>query len=161
MRKLTVFSILLPSLFLVASVSFAQAVKGENVVVGKEAITTKLANGKTFLTQGNHQVFLTADPKHPLNGASGDCDGACVVDATNVAMCMGSCTLVDREGDLAFFTWDGQTEGGWKFAGGSGKWKGSSGQGTWKNTVAAAPGNFARIGWEGTMSMATMAAPKK
>jgi hypothetical protein len=67
---------------------------------------------------------------------------------------MGSCTEVDREGDIAFFTWDGQTEGGWKLAGGSGKWKGSSGQGTWKNTVVAAPGNFARIGWEGTMSMA-------
>ena len=161
MRKPTVLTILLVSVFLTASVSLAQSVKGENVVVGKEAITTKLANGKTFVTQGNHQVFLTADPKHPLNGASGDCDGACVVDAANVAMCMGSCTLVDREGDLAFFTWDGQTEGGWKFAGGSGKWKGSSGQGTWKNTVAAAPGNFARIGWEGSMSMAAAATPKK
>jgi hypothetical protein len=154
MRKLGIFSILVCCLLLVASVSLAQSVKGENVVVGKDAITTKLADGKTYVTQGNHQVFLTADPKHPLNGASGDCDGACVMDASNVAMCMGSCTQVDREGDIAFFTWDGQTEGGWKLAGGSGKWKGATGQGTWKNSVAAAPGNFARIAWEGTMSMA-------
>ena len=154
MRKLTVLSILLVSAFLTAPVSLAQSVKGEHVVVGKDAITTKLADGKTYVTKGNHQVFLTADPKHPLNGASGDCDGACVVDASNVAMCMGSCTQVDREGDIAFFTWDGQTEGGWKLAGGSGKWKGASGQGTWKNTAAAVPGNFARISWEGTMSMA-------
>ena len=154
MKKLVIFSVLLVSLLLIASAASAQAVKGENVVVGKDAITTKLADGKTHVTQGNHQVFLTADPKHPLNGASGDCDGACVMDASNVAMCMGSCTEVDRDGDIAFFTWDGQTEGGWKLAGGSGKWKGSSGQGTWKNTVAAAPGNFARIAWEGTMSMA-------
>jgi hypothetical protein len=154
MKKLVILSVLLVSLLLIASAASAQAVKGENVVVGKDAITTKLADGKTHVTQGNHQVFLTADPKHPLNGASGDCDGACVVDASNVAMCMGSCTEVDRDGDIAFFTWDGQTEGGWKLAGGSGKWKGSSGQGTWKNSVAAAPGNFARIAWEGTMSMA-------
>jgi len=154
MRKFGVFSILALCLSLAATVSTAQAVKGENVVVGKEPITTKLADGKTHVTQGNHQVFLTADPKHPLNGASGDCDGACVVDASNVAMCMGSCTEVDRDGDIVFLTWDGQTEGGWKLAGGSGKWKGSSGQGTWKTSVAAAPGNFARITWEGTMSMA-------
>ncbi|HEX9149642.1 MAG TPA: hypothetical protein VF958_10825, partial [Thermoanaerobaculia bacterium] len=153
MRKLGIYSILVSCLLLVASVSLAQSVKGENVVVGKDAITTKLADGKTYVTQGNHQVFLTADPKHPLNGASGDCDGACVMDASNVAMCMGSCTQVDREGDIAFFTWDGQTEGGWKLAGGSGKWKGATGQGAWKNSVAAAPGNFARIAWEGTMSM--------
>jgi hypothetical protein len=154
MRKLSVFSILLVGTLLTASVSLAQAVKGLNVVVGKEAVTTKLADGKTHVTQGNHQVFLTADPKHPLNGASGDCDGSCVVDASKVAMCMGSCTEVDRDGDIAFLTWDGQTEGGWRLAGGSGKWKGSTGQGTWKISVAAAPGNFARIAWEGTMSMA-------
>jgi hypothetical protein len=153
-KKLVIFSVLLVSFLLIASEASAQAVKGEDVVVGKEAITTKLANGKTYVTQGNHQVFLTADPKHPLNGASGDCDGACVVDASNVAICMGSCTQVDRDGDIAFLTWDGQTEGGWKLAGGSGKWKGSTGQGTWKTSVAAAPGNFARIAWEGTMSMA-------
>jgi hypothetical protein len=154
MRKLTVLSILFVSVFLTAAASLAQAVKGENVVVLKESVTTKLADGKTYVTQGNHQFFMTADPKHPLNGASGDCDGACVMDASNTGTCMGSCTAVDREGDIAFFTWDGLTEGGWKLASGSGKWKGASGQGTWKSTVAAAPGNFARNGWEGTMSMA-------
>lgn len=159
MRKLTVLSVLLVSLFLVASVSLAQAVKGENVVVPKEATSTKLAGGKTYVTQGNHQFFMTADPKHPFNGASGDCDGACVVDANNSATCMGSCTVVDREGDISFFTWDGQTEGTWKLAGGTGKWKSSSGQGTWKGSPDAAPGNFARNTWEGTMTMA--AATKK
>jgi hypothetical protein len=152
MRK--VFSILFVFLFLVASVSLAQAAKGENIVVPKDPMTTKLPSGKSYVTLGSHQVFLTSDPKHLLNGASGDCDGACVVDASNSGMCMGSCTAVDREGDIAFFTWDGQTEGTWKLAGGSGKWKGSSGQGTWKNTETAAPGNFARNSWEGTMSMA-------
>jgi hypothetical protein len=162
MRKLTVLSILLVSLFLVASVSLAQAVSGTNVVVPKETVTTKLASGKSYVSQGNHQFFMTADPKHPLNSASGDCDGACVVDASNAAMCMGSCTVVDREGDVAFFTWDGGlANGNWKLASGSGKWKGASGQGTWKNAEAAVAGNFARNTWEGTMSMATMAAPKK
>ena len=154
MRKLGIYSILVPGLLLVASVSLAQAVKGENIVVPKEPVTTKLAGGKTYMTQGNHQFFVTSDPKHPLNGASGDCDGACVVDASNAAMCMGSCTAVDREGDIAFLTWDGQTEGGWKLAGGSGKWKGSSGQGTWKATSEATAGNFGRNAWEGTISMA-------
>lgn len=154
MRKLAIGCILLVALLVAASPALAQSVKGENVVVLKDSTTTKLTSGKSYVTQGNHQVFLTNDPKHPMNGASGDCDGACVVDASNAGMCMGSCTAVDREGDIAFFTWDGQTEGTWKLAGGSGKWKGSSGQGTWKNTEAAAPGNFARNAWEGTMSMA-------
>jgi hypothetical protein len=154
MRKLTVFSILLVGTFFAASVSLAQAARGENILVPKDPVTTKLPSGKSYVALGSHQVFLTSDPKHALNGASGDCDGACVVDASNTGMCMGSCTVVDREGDIAFFTWDGQTEGSWKLAGGSGKWKGSSGQGTWKNSETAAPGNFARNAWEGTMSMA-------
>jgi len=152
MRKSAVLSILLVAVLLVASPAFAQSVKGENVVVVKDSTTTKLASGKSYVTTGNHQVFLTSDPKHPLNGASGDCDGACVIDGSN-AMCMGSCTAVDVDGDIAFFTWDGQNDGSWKLAGGSGKWKGSSGQGTWKNTSASAPGNFARNAWEGSMSM--------
>ena len=154
MKKLVVLSILVVAVLLVGSPLLAQAVKGENVVVVKEPMTTKLAGGKTYVTNGNHQFFMTVDPKHPMNGASGDCDGACVMDTADSGTCMGSCTAVDRDGDIAFFTWDGLTEGGWKLAGGSGKWKGSSGQGTWKNTVDAIPGNFARNAWEGTMSMA-------
>ena len=154
MKKLVIFSVLLVSFLLIASEASAQAAKGENIVVPKDPTTTKLPSGKSYMTLGNHQVFVTSDSKHALNGASGDCDGACVVNASNTGMCMGSCTVVDREGDIVFFTWDGQTEGSWKLAGGSGKWKGSSGQGTWKNTETAAPGNFARNAWEGTMSMA-------
>lgn len=153
MKKLAIVSALLVFLLLAASPALAQSAKGENVVVMKDSTTTKLPSGKSYLTQGNHQFFMTADPKHPLNGSSGDCDGACVVDGSN-AMCMGSCTVVDPEGDIVFFTWDGQNDGSWKLAGGTGKWKGSTGQGTWKNTSAAAPGNFARNAWEGTMSMA-------
>src|SRR5206468_9618714 len=61
MRKLTVFSILLVSLFLAASVSLAQTVSGSNVVVPKEMVTTKLASGKSYVSQGNHQLFMTAD----------------------------------------------------------------------------------------------------
>jgi hypothetical protein len=153
MRKLTVFSILLLTFFLTASVSVAQAAKGENVAALKDSITTKLAGGKTYMTVGNRQICTTADPKHPLNGASGDCDGACVIDAAGAATCMGSCTWVDRDGDIAFFTWDGQDAGSWKLANGTGKWKGASGQGTWKNT-GTAPGNLAHNSWEGSMSMA-------
>ena len=153
MRKIRVFSILVSCLLFAASVSVAQTVKGENVVVPKDPETTKLAGGKTYVTQGNHQYFMTADPKHPLNGASGDCDGACVMTSADAGTCMGSCTAVDRDGDIAFFTWDGQTEGGWKFGGGSGKWKGATGQGTWKGTPDATPGGFGRNTWEGTISM--------
>jgi hypothetical protein len=155
MKKLVVFSILVVCAVFLASSASAQTVSGANVVVPKESVTTKLTSGKTYMTLGNRQVFMTADPKHPLNGASGDCDGACVVDAGNAGMCMGSCTVVDRDGDVAFFTWDGsQNNGGWKLASGSGKWKGASGQGTWKNTDMAVAGNFARNSWEGSMSMA-------
>lgn len=154
MRNLTRALAVFVGLLLAASAAVAQTpVKGENVVVPKAPETTKLAGGKTYVTQGNHQYFMTADPKHPLNGASGDCDGACVMTSADAGMCMGSCTAVDRDGDIAFFTWDGQTEGGWKLAGGSGKWKGATGQGTWKGTPDATPGGFGRNTWEGTMSM--------
>jgi hypothetical protein len=154
MKKLFVLSILVVAILLAARPVFAQTAKGENVAALKDSVTTKMAGGKTYMTVGSRQICTTADPKHPLNGASGDCDGACVMDAAGAATCMGSCTWVDRDGDIAFSTWDGQTEGSWKLAGGSGKWKGSTGQGTWKNTSASAPGNFARNSWEGTMSMA-------
>ena len=43
MKKLVIFSVLLVSFLLIASEASAQAVKGEDVVVGKEAITIKLA----------------------------------------------------------------------------------------------------------------------
>jgi hypothetical protein len=115
-------------------------------------VTTKLPGGKSYMTVGNRQVCMTADPKHPLNGASGDCDGACVTDASGRSTCMGSCIWVDRDGDIAFFNWDGQDAGAWKLAGGTGKWKGASAQGTWKNADNA-PGNFARNSWEGTFTM--------
>jgi hypothetical protein len=153
MRKLVIVSTVLVSLLVAASPALAQAVKGENVAALKESVTTKLAGGKTYMTVGNRQVCTTADPKHALNGASGDCDGACVMEAAGIATCMGSCFWVDRDGDIAFSTWDGQDAGTWKLADGTGKWKGASGQGMWKNT-GSAPGNLAHNAWEGTMSMA-------
>ncbi len=152
MRKLTTVSLLLAAGVLAASPVLAQAAKGENIVVPKDSVSTKLPDGKTYMTIGNRQVCTTADPKHPLNGASGDCDGACVIDASGKSTCMGSCTWVDRDGDVAFFTWDGLDTGGWKLAGGTGKWKAASGQGTWKN-LGNAPGNFSRDTWEGSISM--------
>jgi hypothetical protein len=137
---------------LAASSSFAQAAKGENVVMAREPVTTKLASGKTFLELTSHQLCQTADAKHALNGASGPCSGGCLVDATGASTCMGSCLWVDRDSDVAFFTWDGQTSGGWKLAGGSGKWKDASGQGTWASAAPTA-GNISRNAWEGTITM--------
>jgi hypothetical protein len=153
MKKLAIVSALLVFLLLAASPALAQAARGENIAVLKDSVTTKLPGGRSYVTTGNRQVMMTVDPKHPLNGASGDCDGACVMDESGASTCMGSCTFVDREADIAFFTWDGLTEGGWKLAGGSGKWKGASGQGTWKNTETVVPGKFLRNGWEGTITM--------
>jgi len=152
MKKLNTVLVALAVGVLAASSSFAQAVKGDNVVVAKDPVSTKLANGKTYLELADHQLCMTADPKHPLNGASGNCSGACLVDAAGASTCMGSCTWVDHDTDMAFFTWDGQTSGGWKLVGGSGKWKDASGQGTWKSTDPTA-GNVARNAWEGTITM--------
>lgn len=152
MKKLIVLSSLLALGLLAARPASAQAVRGENIVVPKEAQTTQLPGGKTYATTGNRQSCVTADPKHALNGASGDCDGACLTDASGKAACMGSCTWVDRDGDLAFFTWTGQAEGGWKLDGGTGKWQAATGTGTWKGAALAA-GNFGRNNWEGTITM--------
>lgn len=130
----------------------AATAKGENVVVPKPAEITQLADGQVYATAGSRQVCVTADPAHPLNGASGDCDGACVGPADGEMTCMGSCTWVDRDGDLAFFTWNGQNEGSWAMVGGSGKWAAAKGQGTWKATAMTA-GGFGRNAWEGTIEM--------
>ena len=136
-----------------ASPAFAQAVKGTNIVASAVPVTTKLASGKTHIFLADQQLCQTADPKHPLNGASGNCPGGCVVDAAGAATCMGSCTWVDEGGDMAFFTWDGSaTSGGWKLVGGSGKWKTAKGQGTWKSRGVSA-GNVNRNDWEGTITM--------
>lgn len=152
MKKFAIVSVLLAVAILAASPVFAQAAKGENIAALNDSVTTKLASGKTYMTVGSRQVCMTADPKHPLNGASGDCGGACVTDTAGASTCMGSCTWVDRDGDVAFFTWDGQEAGSWRLAGGTGKWKETSAQGTWKNT-GLAPGNLARNAWEGTFTM--------
>lgn len=152
MNKLATVLVPVVAAVLAAPPAFAQAVKGENIVVMKEPVTTKLPSGKTYVSLGDHQLCTTADPKHPLNGASGNCDGACLIDAAGKSTCMGSCTWVDHDGEMAFFTWDGQESGGWKLAGGSGKWKDAGGQGTWKNT-GMQPGNFAHNAWEGTITM--------
>lgn len=152
MKKLVFFSALLAAVALAATPAHAQATKGENIVVMKDSATTKLPGGKSYMTQGNRQICTSADAKNPLNGASGDCDGACLIDAAGNATCMGSCAWVDHDGELVFITWDGQTAGSWKVAGGTGKWKASSGGGTWKNADSVA-GNFARDTWEGTFSM--------
>lgn len=153
MNKRVLVPVLLVSGVLVASSALAQAAKGTNVVAAKDSVTTKLDGGKSYMTVGSRQACTTADSNHPLNGASGDCDGACVVDAAGKMTCMGSCTWVDRDGDIAFFTWDGTRDAGtWKLPGGTGKWQGSTGQGTWK-AAGLMPGNFARNTWEGTFAM--------
>jgi len=136
-----------------ASPAFAQTVKGTNIVAAAVPVTTKLASGKTHIFLADQQLCQTADPKHPLNGASGNCPGGCVVDAAGAATCMGSCTWVDEGGDMAFLTWDGSaTSGGWKLVGGSGKWKTAKGQGTWKSRGVSAA-NVNRNDWEGTITM--------
>jgi hypothetical protein len=139
-------------LVLMSVSALGQTVRGDNVVVMKDPVTTALAGGASYVTAGNRQFATIEDPKHPLNGAAGDCDGACVIGADKKSVCMGSCTWVDRGGDLVFFTWDGQDQGSWKLLGGTGKWKDASGQGTWKTGPMSA-GGFGHNVWEGTMQM--------
>lgn len=153
MRKHLVGLLLVTGVLLLAPLSvYGETVHGDNVVVLKEAVTTPLADGASYVTAGNRQIATMDDPKHPLNGASGDCDGACVVGADKKATCMGSCTWVDRGGDIAFFTWNGMTDGGWKLLGGTGKWMGATGEGTWKNGPMSA-GGFGHNLWQGTIQL--------
>ncbi len=70
MRKLTTVSLLLAAGVLAASPVLAQAAKGENIVVPKDSVSTKLPDGKTYMTIGNRQVCTTADrPANPLSRA--------------------------------------------------------------------------------------------
>ena len=142
-------------MLLVASAQFAAAgeAAGNNIVVVKPATTTQLPNGMTYTTTGNSQVCLMTDPDHPLNDATGDCDGACVGTGDSDPACMGSCTWVDSDGDIAFFTWEGNgTQGTWKMENGTGKWAAASGSGTWE-TTGAFTGGLVRNSWSGSIEM--------
>jgi hypothetical protein len=152
MRKHWAVLLFVVVFLIVPLAAFGQTVRGDNVVVMKDPVTTALAGGASYVTQGNRQIASIEDPKHPLNGASGDCDGACVIGADKKSVCMGSCTWVDRGGDIAFFTWDGADQGGWKLLGGSGKYKDATGEGTWKSGPMSA-GGFGHNIWQGTMQM--------
>ena len=143
------------ALIVVASATMAVAgeVSAQNIVVAKPSMTSQLANGKTYFTIGSRQVCEMTDPSHPLNDASGDCDGACVSEGDGTPTCMGSCTLVDTDGDIAFFTWTGGgAEGTWEMQGGSGKWANASGSGTWQS-AAVFVGNMERSSWSGSIEM--------
>ena len=147
--------VLVGTLILVATATLAVAgeAAGHNIVVQKPQTTTELPNNKVYITIGNSQVCLMTDPDHPLNDATGDCDGGCVAEAGGVPVCMGSCTWVDTEGDMVFFNWDGNTAAGtWSLKGGTGKWAKASGSGTWEATGAFVNG-MARNSWSGTMEM--------
>jgi hypothetical protein len=146
------FAICTALALLASSVAVAGEAGGTNVVVPKPTTTTDLGNGLVYETTGNSQVCFTTDPNHALNRASGDCDGACVRRGDEDPACMGSCSWVDTDGDLAFFIWEGQNEGTWKMKGGTGKWAGASGKGSWKASALYAGGMGANS-WEGSIEM--------
>ena len=75
--------------------------------------------------------FTDGVPK-PLDKAHQVCHATCRV-ATLGAQCMGYCSAVDDDGDVAWVTWDrvDETGGTWKFLGGTGKYEGETGGGNW------------------------------
>jgi hypothetical protein len=151
-RSLIILVICTVALGVGVTKALAGEASGHNVVVIKPTETTELGEGLVYAKTANSQVCVTTDPSHPLNGASGDCSGACVRQGDADPACMGSCTWVDREGDLAFFTWTGENEGTWKIQGGTGKWANASGSGKWKSSAIYAGGMGANS-WKGSIEM--------
>ncbi len=147
-------TITLAVLALVAPASIASAgeVSGHNFVVSDPTTMTELPSGAVYTALRGRQICTTVDPSHPLNRASGNCDGGCVTDTEGNTTCMGSCTWVDMDGDLVFFTWNGQDEGKWWMKGGTGKYAGGSGEGTWVADAAYA-GEVTGNSWKGTIDL--------
>lgn len=135
-----------------ATAAHAGEVSGMNILTPRPSETTDLGNGIVYQTTVSSGVITTADPDHPLNAASGYCSGGCVSKGEDAPSCMGSCTWADTDGDLAFSTWTGQTEGTWKMDGGTGKWAKATGSGTWKASAVYA-GGAAANSWHGSMAM--------
>ena len=153
MKRASIHALAVSALLVgVAPMAFAGEAGGHNLVVTKPSMTTELPNGMSYTSIGTHQVCMTTDPGSPLNRASGDCDGACVAAADGNATCMGSCTWLDSEGDVAFFTWNGATEGSWSLKGGTGKYAEASGEGTWK-TDGFYAGEITGNTWQGTIEI--------
>ena len=153
MKRVLTYTVTAAAVLVVAaSMAIAGEVGGNNFAVAKPATTTELPNGMTYATTGNSTVCTTTDPNHPLNQASGDCDGACIIDANGNSTCMGSCTWVDSDGHLAFFTWTGLDKGSWRLVGGSGKYAHATGRGTWEGT-GTYPGGIMRNTWQGDIDI--------
>ena len=77
-------------------------------------------------------VQFTDAAEKPLDRAHQVCHATCRV-ATLGAQCMGYCSAVDDDGDVAWITWDRKddTGGSWEYLGGTGKYEGETGGGTW------------------------------
>jgi hypothetical protein len=135
-----------------AATAVAGEASGHNLVVASQPMVTEMAGGVTYASLTSRQVCGTDDPDHPLNRASGECAGACVTGADGDTACMGSCTWVDHDGDVAFFTWTGADEGTWTLAGGTGKYSEASGEGTWKADAVYA-GGITGNSWSGKIEM--------
>ena len=152
MKRFLIYSTAFVMVLGLAAIANAGEVGGHNIAQAKKSIETDLGNGKMFVTTGNHTVCRTTDANHPLNDASGDCDGGCVMNAEGDGECLGSCTWADKDGDLAFFTWSGVTSGTWKFRGGTGKYAEATGKGTWETSGVYA-GGMVRNSWSGAIEM--------
>jgi hypothetical protein len=152
MKRYLTISLAVLALLAPASIASAGEASGHNLVVSDPPAITELPNGTVYTAIRSRQVCTTTDPGHPLNRASGDCAGGCVADAEGNETCMGSCTWVDMDGDLAFFNWTGKTDGNWWLKGGTGKYAGGSGEGTWV-TDAVYAGEITGNSFKGTMDL--------
>ena len=126
--------------------------KVSGIVANKlmEPIVTKFDDRHSIMKVGNEGIVITDDPKHPQNGFKSACTGLFNVAADGkTAEGKGSCNYSDKDGDVAWLSWEGTFAGGtWTYDGGTGKFATLVGSGTYTET--ARTGGVGVINFEGS-----------
>ena len=126
-----------------------------NVVYTLTPLSSDALPGGSLINQAILKgIVLADDPNHPLHLTAQDCSGGSIADDQGKMMeGAGSCTMVDRDGDVWWLWYHNRGDDRqWGAIAGTGKYDGVTGSGVTAELAATADGRLA-ISWQGTLTL--------
>jgi hypothetical protein len=146
---------ILAGVALAPAAAAAAEVKAEGTAtyVTVSSDSNKLADGRAMVTFRENGIIRDNDATSPLNLSAQDCEGTFSVAADGKSsMGGGSCTAVDKDGDVWWLWWTASGgDGKWGAIGGTGKYEGVTGNGTTHDDAAMA--DRMAITYAGTLTL--------
>jgi len=114
----------------------------------------KLASGRKLRQSHLKGVLVAADPAHPFNLSTQDCNDVALIDIDGTVLKdYGVCAAVDKAGDVWWLKFEGKAGvGTWQVIGGIGKYEGMTGGGTTQDLLATPDGRLT-LAWTGAVEM--------